>query len=213
MSETYSLEDKGNYYLLTRLNLEAENFHDVLRGISEKLSAKKQDVVLSLASVKALYSSHLAVFVRLHQQIQKIGYRFIITDISPEVKNLLQITQLDSIFMIYNTLDEFLGKGEKNIGAEKNNFEWSVQKMSYDQVKVPCSGSMNLNDSFNELYKSVDDYYYIEFDFSKVRAIDSGSANLLGKIAEKHTVSVKGASEDIIERFRQERIYGKIRLV
>lgn len=102
-----SIEDKNGYYQIVDFDVETEDLNNIYSKIEGVLKAKKQDMVLSLAEVNALYSSHLALLVRVHQIMQKNNLRFAISDISQEVKNLLQITQLDSIFLIYDTLNDF----------------------------------------------------------------------------------------------------------
>jgi anti-anti-sigma factor len=207
--------DRNGYFQVTDFDLEAEDFHFIFRKIEEVLKTKKQDVLISLASVNVLYSSHLALLVRIHQMMYKNNLRFGISDISPEIKSLLQLTQLDSIFSIYETIHDFentLKSNEKKQQSEIN-FEWNVSKNDDDTVKVVCKGSMFAGKQLDKLQENILDYYSIIFDFSNLQTMDSASIVFLDKLADKHSVSITGVNEELIEQFKQKFIYGKIKLL
>ena len=215
MAEICIIEDKDYYYQVSEFKSEMEDFGSVFLKIENVLKEKMQDVVLSLASIRVLYSSHLAMFVRINQLLRKNNLRFVLADISPEVKNLLQITQLDSIFPVYETLEDF-----KNISkrAEKDtqiqtDFEWQIVKDSENSVSVICKGNMVASKSLDELQKTIMDFYSISFDFSKLQSMDQASLELFDKIADKHSVQISGVSEELVEQFRQKLIYGKMKLL
>jgi anti-anti-sigma factor len=208
-----TIKDKGGFHQITDFDFEAEDFHYIFSKIENAIKAKRQDVLLSLASVGVLYSSHLAIFVRIHQMMYKNNLRFVISDISQEIRNLLQITQLDSIFSIYETFDDF--KNSLKISEEEQksdlNFEWQIIKNNEDDVKIICKGNMFAGKQLDELQKSILDFFSITFDFSALQSMDSASIEFLGRIADKHTVSVIGANKELVEQFRQKLIYGKMK--
>jgi anti-anti-sigma factor len=215
MSEICVIEDKDHYYQVSKFNSETEDFNSVFQKIELALREKVQDVVLSLASVRVLYSSHLAMFVRINQLLRKNNLRFVLADISPEVRNLLQITQLDSIFPIYESLDAFkrsFVRAGKDPQTE-TDFEWQIVKDSENSVSVICKGNMIVSKSLDELQKTIMDFYNITFDFSKLQSMDQASLDFLDKMVDKHSVQVSGASEELIEQFRQKHIYGKMKLL
>jgi len=211
-----SIEDKGGYYQIVGFDFEVGDFHNIFAKIESALKAKKQDVLLSLAPVGVLYSSHLAIFVRIHQMMHRNNLHFIISDVSPEIMNLLQITQLDSIFSIYKTSEDFRNslKSAEN-GAENSTqgFEWQLKKNDNESADVICKGNMIAGEQLDELQKSVLDFFSINFDFSDLQTMDSTAITFLDRIADKHSISIKGASEQLVEQFRQKFIYGKVKLI
>jgi anti-anti-sigma factor len=209
------IEDKGAYYQIIDFDFEAEDFHDIFHKIENALKEKKQDILMSLAQVSALYSSDLALLVRIHQMMHKNNLHFIISDISPEINNLLQITQLDSIFFIYETSEHYvntLKHTESNRPAE-SGFEWQITKTSEDTATIVCKGNMAAGSKLDELQKSILDFFSITFDFSGLLSMDSSAIAFLDRIADKHTISISGASPELVEQFRQNLIYGKMKLL
>jgi anti-anti-sigma factor len=209
------IEDKDGYYQIS-FDLETEDFHDVFLKIEEVLKGKKQDILLSLASVGVLYSSHLATLVRIHQIMYKNNLRFVLSEVSPEIKNLLQITQLDSIFSIYESLDSFkdsLKAAENKNAKSKVNFEWQILKNSKEDAMIICKGNMVASEQLDELQKNILDFFSITFDFSELQSMDSVSLVFLEKLAYRHSLSIKGANDKLIELFRKRSIYEKVKLV
>jgi len=211
-----TIEDKGGYYQIAGFDFEAGDFHHIFAKIEGVLKTKKQDVLLSLEPVGVLYSSHLAIFVRIHQMMHRNNLRFIISDVSPEIMNLLQITQLDSIFSIYKTSDDFkdsLKNAENNLNHSAQSFEWRLNKNDNESADIICKGNMIAGEQLDKLQKSVLDLFSINFDFSALQSMDSTAITFLDRIADKHSISIKGASEELVEQFRQKFIYGKVKLI
>jgi anti-anti-sigma factor len=214
----YVIEDKGKYYQIIGFDLETEDFHDIFAKIEETLKEKKQDVLLSLASVGVLYSSHLAILVRIHQIMTKNNLRFVLSDISPEVKNLLQITQLDSIFSIYETLDSFKDslkatESKQSESKSKASFEWQILKNSEEDATIICKGDMFAGEQLNELQKNILDFFSIAFNFSELQSMDSISIAFIEKLTYRSSISITGANESIIELFRERDLLQKIKLM
>jgi len=210
------IEDKGGYYQIADFDFEAGDFHHIFTKIENALKTKKQDVLLSLEPVGVLYSSHLAIFVRIHQMMHRSNLRFVISDVSPEIMNLLQITQLDTIFSIYKTSDDFknsLKSTENGLSNSTHDFEWQLNKHDNESADVICKGNIIAGNKLDELQKSVLDFFSLNFDFSAVQSIDSTAITFLDRIADKHSISIKGASGELIEQFRQKFIYGKVKLI
>jgi anti-anti-sigma factor len=210
------IKDKGRYYQIVGFDLEIEDFHDISVKIEEVLKVKKQDVLLSLASVGVLYSSHLAILVRIHQTMSKNDLRFALSDISPEVKNLLQITQLDSIFSIYETQDNFedsLKAAESKQPEVKANFEWQILKNSEEDATIICKGDMIAGEQLKELQKNILDFFNITFDFSELQSMDFASIAFLEKLTYRNSISIIGANENIIKLFRERITLQKIKLM
>jgi len=208
------IEDKGNYFQIMNFNLETEDFHYIFQKMEEALKIKKQDMLLSLAELGVLYSSHLAVLVRIHQLMHKNGLRFVISNISPEIKNLLQITQLDSILSIYETIDDFKNSLKFNVIKQqpKMDFEWHISQTNEDVINIVCKGSMFAGEQLDKLQDRISDFFCVVFDFSHLQSMDSDSIAFLDKLADNHSVSIVGANAELVEQFRQKLIYGKVKL-
>ncbi|MDR0516654.1 MAG: STAS domain-containing protein [Fibromonadaceae bacterium] len=213
MAEACVIEDKESYYLVSDFDSETSDFRAIFTKIEESLRAKSQDFVLSLASVKVLYSSHLAVFVKINQMLRKENLTFALVDISPEIRNLLQITQLDSIFPVYENMEE-LEKNRESIGKNSPagpNFEWQIIKDGEGLVNIVCKGDMATGDSLKELQKNTMSFSSILFDFSKLNSIDNASLAFLESLAERGSIQITGASKELIEHLRQKPFYEKIK--
>jgi anti-anti-sigma factor len=211
-----TIEDKGGYYQIMGFDFEVGDFHNIFAKIESALKTKKQDVLISLAPVGVLYSSHLAIFVRIHQMMHRNNLHFIISDVSPEIMNLLQITQLDSIFSIHKTSEDFLNslKGSENGSSDSaQSFEWDLEKNDDKSASVTCKGNMLAGEKLDELQKSIADFFSLTFDFSNLQSMDSTAITFLDQIADKHSISIKGASEELVEHFRQKFLYGKVKLI
>jgi len=209
------IEDKDGYYQIN-FDLETEDFHEIFVKIEDVIKQKRQDMLLSLATVGVLYSSHLATLVRIHQIMHKNNLRFALSDVSPEIKNLLQITQLDSIFSIYETQDDFKASlktaEDKNAKAEVN-FEWQILKNSKEDAKIVCKGNMVAGEQLDELQKNILDFLSITFDFSELQSMDSVSIVFLEKLAYRHSLSIIGANDKLIELFQKRSLCEKIKLI
>jgi len=209
------IEDKDGYYQIN-FDLETEDFHEIFVKIEDVIKQKRQDMLLSLASVGVLYSSHLATLVRIHQIMHKNNLRFALSDVSPEIKNLLQITQLDSIFCIYETSDAFkasLKAAENKNTKSEVNFEWQILKNSKEDAKIVCKGSMVAGEQLDELQKNILDFLSITFDFSELESMDSVSLVFLEKLAYRHSLSITGANDKLIELFKKRSICEKIKFL
>jgi hypothetical protein len=130
--------------------------------------------------------------------------------------NLLQITQLDSIFSIHKTSDDFknsLKITENELNNSAQSFEWKLKKNDSESADIICKGNMLAGEQLDKLQKSILDFFSLNFDFSALQSMDSASITFLDRIADKHSISIKGASEELVEHFRQKFIYGKVKLI
>jgi anti-anti-sigma regulatory factor len=147
--------------------------------------------------------------------LRKKNLHFVLVDISPEIRNLLQITQLDSIFSVYDSVSAFrnsLKYAEKNASAGPN-FEWQIVKTDENTISVICKGDMAVGDSLEELQKNIVSYSNISFDFSKLSSMDSASIALMESVVNKHSVQISGANEAVVQQLQQKSICEKIKLL
>ncbi len=88
-----------------------------------------------------------------------------------------------------------------------------MKKIDNDNAKVICKGNMFAGEQLNELQKNILDYFAITFDFTELQSMDSASISLLDRITDKHSISIIGANQELIELFKQKLIYGKMKLL
>jgi len=200
MADICVIEDKGKYYKISEFDSETEDFNSIFFKIENALKEKMQDIVFSLSSIRVLYSSHLAVFVRINQILRKNNLRFVLTDISPEIKNLLQITQLDNIFPVYKTFEDFQNSDITNKPDLETDFEWQIVKDNENSANVMCKGNMTESETFDELQKNIMDFQNISFDFSKLQSMDAAAIAFFKKMASENSVKITGANEELAKQ-------------
>ncbi|MEB3160383.1 MAG: STAS domain-containing protein [Synechocystis sp.] len=68
-------------------------------------SASADALVIDFAMVDFLDSSTLVVLVDAYKQTRQAGKRLMLSGVSPELKIIFELTQLDTVFAIYTTPD------------------------------------------------------------------------------------------------------------
>lgn len=81
----------------------AENFHQDLNTWLASVSADA--LVIDFTMVDFLDSSTLVVLVDAYKQTRQAGKQLMLSGVSPELKIIFELTQLDTVFTIYPTLD------------------------------------------------------------------------------------------------------------
>lgn len=79
---------------------------DVKKSFDAAISGKKDKIVINLGEVSYVDSSGLATLVEILKNIRPYGGKMKITDLSPKVKGLFEITKLDKLFDIAGEEDE-----------------------------------------------------------------------------------------------------------
>ncbi len=106
----FILEDSGD---VTVLHLKG----DVMGGpeavqlntqMHNLLDEKKLQLVLDLAGVNRMNSSGLGILINVLTTYKNNGGQLKLTNVSGRVSNLLEITKLDKIFEIYDSLESAL---------------------------------------------------------------------------------------------------------
>lgn len=191
---------------------------DGLSSLAEKmLIEKKQDVVLSLRNVDTVFSVHLTIFVQLYKLLKSFNLRFIITDISPAVLNVMQMTQLENLLPLYLTLDHFQDslRAEESISdtdEEKVRFSFHIDESQGEPV-VECHGYLEFGEEVRRLQEVLDSKKSFTLDFQDVGYVDTRVLILLSDMAEEHFIKVRGASNVIQELFDEHHLTSKFELV
>ncbi len=79
------------------------------QGLLDLLDEKPQRVVIDLAAVPYMDSSGVASLVKLLSRTRKIGVGLTLVSPSPKVRSILEITRLDSIFQLADSVEEAVG--------------------------------------------------------------------------------------------------------
>ena len=66
-------------------------------------SASSEALVIDFAMVDFLDSSILVVLVDAYKRTRRAGKQLMLSGVSPELKIIFELTQLDSVFTIYST--------------------------------------------------------------------------------------------------------------
>jgi anti-sigma B factor antagonist len=77
--------------------------------ISEALAADKQNIVLDLGGVTAIDSSGIGEMVACFTSVKKSGGQLKLMHLSPKITDILQVTQLITVFDIFDDEREALG--------------------------------------------------------------------------------------------------------
>lgn len=70
------------------------------------LNSNPQRIVISLHGVNYMDSSGLASLVKLLSRSRKTGAKIVLAGLNPRVKSLFEITRLNGIFKICDSIDE-----------------------------------------------------------------------------------------------------------
>lgn len=107
----YTITDKGDYKLITlsgRLieKSQAEGLIKEFEGLAVNGADK---YLMSLTDLEYVNSSGLNLLIGMFTQARNSGGELVIGGISPKVKKLMVMTKLDSIFKIYDSVEEAAG--------------------------------------------------------------------------------------------------------
>lgn len=207
-------EIRDNYTFFAPQELDPLALDDLPAYVESLLGQKKQDLVLSLAHIDTVFSMHLTAFVQLYRLLKGFNQRFIIVDISPAVLNVLQMTQLESLLPLFLTLQDYLDSIQKssvpvNGPGSELGFTYTLVTQG-EKISVKCQGYMAFGEKVRTMQKDVESFASIEFDFSAVGYIDTRVLILIGDLASRHTVGIRGASDVIRELFQQHRLQARV---
>ncbi len=105
---TLNVDDKKGgavFSLGGRVMYEADSqaFHKIL---NEELSQGKHWFVMDLSQVVAMSSTGLGILIAAHRTITDKGGSFILARLSDKVRFILETTRLNTIFEIFDNVDE-----------------------------------------------------------------------------------------------------------
>lgn len=104
----YTIADKTSYSLITvtgRL-IEKSQAEGLIKDFEELSQAGKNKYLMDLAELEYVNSTGLNLVIGMFTQARNAGGELVIGGISPKVKKLMVMTKLDSIFKIYDSVEE-----------------------------------------------------------------------------------------------------------
>lgn len=104
----YKIEDHSGVKLITlsgRL-IEKNQAEGLIKEFEGLLGGGMNRFLMSLEDLEYVNSTGLNLLIGMFTQARNSGGELIIGGISPKVKKLMVMTKLDSIFKIYNSVDE-----------------------------------------------------------------------------------------------------------
>lgn len=81
---------------------------DLTKEILQQFEGETRNVIVNLEKLRFINSSGLNVFLTSHKKASEQGKGFALTNVSEQVDKLLNITKLDSIIRVYDSLDSAL---------------------------------------------------------------------------------------------------------
>ncbi|NLB63952.1 MAG: STAS domain-containing protein [Fibrobacter sp.] len=204
---------KENYTLLQPKTLGPEEIDYLPAQVKDVLVSKKQNIIFSLKYIDTIFSSHLTTFVQIYRLLQSFNLQLIITDLSPAVLNVLQMTQLDSLLALHLTLQDFEDSlaQENKVESKSKDLDFSYEiKEEGGKASVICEGYMAFGQKIRSLQKELKDCSKISFDLTKVGYMDTRVLIMLSSLANQTEVEIVGASNVIVELFEQHRLKDKI---
>jgi len=79
---------------------------DVKKGFDKLISKKEPKIVVNLSKVTYVDSSGLATLVEILKNMRSYGGRLRLTNLSPKIKSLFEITKLEKLFEILSDEEE-----------------------------------------------------------------------------------------------------------
>lgn len=106
----FSKEKKGNISVISISGkiIGAPDVASINNIFSELMQENEIEIVVDLAAVEMINSSGLGSLIANMTSVKKKGGKLKFANISDQVLHVLKITRLDTVFEIYQSLDEAL---------------------------------------------------------------------------------------------------------
>jgi anti-sigma B factor antagonist len=87
--------------------------HLFRRELEKLLSSGKRLIVVEMSKVVAISSTGLGILIAAYRAVKDKGGSCRLAELSEKVRSILEITRLNSVFDVYDRLDEALVDAEK----------------------------------------------------------------------------------------------------
>lgn len=104
----YKITDNGGFTTIEisgRL-IEKSQAESLIKEYEQLLNGEPKNILISLADLEYVNSSGLNLLIGMFTQARNAGGELVIGGISPKVKKLMVMTKLDSVFKIYESVEE-----------------------------------------------------------------------------------------------------------
>lgn len=212
-SQNLQFEIFDGFTLVTPRALGPAELDHLPSFVEDLLLQKKQDIVMSLAYIQTVFSSHLTAFVQVYRLLKSFNLRLIVVDISPAVLNVLQMTQLDSLLPLFLSLQDFRESMASNSTIPSCDaaldFTFALDESAGVAV-ARCKGYMAFGDSVRELQSALAGKPKIRLILSDVGYMDTRVLIMVSDLATRSEIEIQGASAVIRELFEQHRLLNKV---
>ncbi len=100
-------QERGKLIVSVSGDIDAYHSGDFKKTIREKLGSVDADtVVLDMSNVAYIDSAGLGSLVALLKDVRTKGKEFVLASLKPNVKRIFEMTRLDRVFKIVDTLEE-----------------------------------------------------------------------------------------------------------
>ena len=95
------------FIIYIHVNLVGEDTcHELQQQIFERLNQATNQVIISLGETKYMSSAGVALLIKLLTKFRVAGGELVLCNLTPSVRNLLEITKLSDVFKIAPNLDD-----------------------------------------------------------------------------------------------------------
>ncbi|HBS06407.1 MAG TPA: anti-sigma factor antagonist [Leptospiraceae bacterium] len=90
--------------------LDITNSEEFENSVLEAMEKKKTPVIVRLQDVSYMSSSGVRALLSIYHALRKHGKELIIAELSPAVKKIISVTELDRVFPVLGSLENALQK-------------------------------------------------------------------------------------------------------
>lgn len=106
MEFTYEKNEKSIIYHLTGNLIGEYDGIALVESVNDKIGDEHKNFIMDMKDLQHINSTGLGVLITILTKARKIGGDVVLSEPSAFISNLLIITKLNSIFKVYNSLEE-----------------------------------------------------------------------------------------------------------
>lgn len=84
----------------------------LFQSFEDEIEKGKTNFIYDLKKLECLNSAGLSLFIKVFKKIKIKGGKFALTNMTPRVEKILEITKLDTVFSTYDQLNEAVASFE-----------------------------------------------------------------------------------------------------
>lgn len=100
---------------------EIEDFPVLIQSIDNLVAGGTQRLVLDLETLPFINSAALGYLIKVQKSMKDLGGEVVLTRLRPAIRNILQMTQLDQLFPVFETNEEAV---DYHGGADVHRHAW-----------------------------------------------------------------------------------------